>query len=48
MRITKEDLKIFFKYGYMEFDFKKAMLLYLLFEFPISGIICLIKLLTLK
>lgn len=48
MKITKEDLKTFFKYGYMEFNFKKAMLLYFLIEFPISGIICLIKLLTLK
>lgn len=37
--IKKEDIKKYLKYGPMEFDFKKAMLLYLIIEFPIYSII---------
>lgn len=37
--ITKEDIKTYLKWGPMEFDFKKAMLLYWLVDFPIYTII---------
>lgn len=37
--ITKKDILHYFKYGPMDFDFKKAMLLYLIFEFPVYTII---------
>ena len=33
--LNKEDIKTFFKYGYMEFEFKQAMFYY----FPISTIL---------
>ena len=35
MKITNEDIKKYIKYGPMEFDFKKAMLLYWIVDFPI-------------
>lgn len=33
--ITKNDIKTYLKYGPMEFEFKKAMLLYLILDFPL-------------
>lgn len=39
MKITKEDIKTYFEYGPMEFEFKKAMILYWIVDFPISSII---------
>lgn len=43
MKITKEDKKTYLKYGPMEFDFKKAMLLYWLVDFPICTVIFWLK-----
>ena len=37
--LNKEDIKTFFKYGYMEFEFKQAMFYYWIFEFPIATIL---------
>lgn len=37
--ITKNDIKTYLKWGPMEFDFKKAMFLYLILDFPIYTII---------
>lgn len=37
--ISKEDIKTYLKWGPMEFDFKKAMLLYFILEFPVYTII---------
>lgn len=37
--ITKEDIKTYLKWGPMEFDGKKALLLYLILELPVSAII---------
>lgn len=39
---NKKDLQTFFKYGYMEFDFKQAMTYYFCFEFPLNTLIFLI------
>lgn len=36
---NKKDLKTFFKYGYMEFNFKQAFVYYLVFELPFTLII---------
>lgn len=37
--LNKEDIKTFFKYGYMEFEFKQATCYYFIFEFPISTLL---------
>ena len=39
---NKKDLKTFFKYGYMEFEWKQAFTYYWCFEFPLSTIIFII------
>ena len=37
--LNKEDIKKYFKYGPMEFEFKQAMFYYFIFEFPIFNIL---------